>query len=471
MNNSFKSNTFARAWKVAEVTCVPKDGDAGNPCNNRPISLLPVLSKVNERLAHRQFVTFLDNNNKLSQFQSGNRKYHSTETALLSVTDDLLKAMDEKKISILVLMDMSKAFDSVNHDMFLFKLRSLGVSPSALEWFESYLKGRYQHVRIGNVASQSLPVYYGVPQGSILGPVLFTVYINDLFKTVPKRCQSACYVDDSKLYLKFKTNELCNAVSAVNSDLTEICKWCCYNSLLFNPDKTKVLVVGVPQLLRPLPDFTITLCGKPISPKPVARDLGVFLDQCLSYDEHIRKTVASCMNKLIQINRIKHLFDKETLLLVINSFVFSRLFYCSSVWSNTSATNIHKLQLVQNFAARIILGLRKYDHISAGLRSLRWLNVKQRLMVNDAVMMHKCLKGLSPSYLSDKFSTRATIHERQTRNRDSLNIPSSRINAGQRAFHYRGVKVWNNLSKELREITNTKVIKRRLINELICNMN
>ena len=115
MNNSFKSNTFARAWKVAEVTCVPKDGDAGNPCNNRPISLLPVLSKVNERLAHRQFVTFLDNNNKLSQFQSGNRKYHSTETALLSVTDDLLKAMDEKKISILVLMDMSKAFDSINH--------------------------------------------------------------------------------------------------------------------------------------------------------------------------------------------------------------------------------------------------------------------------------------------------------------------------------------------------------------------
>ena len=289
--------------------------------------------------------------------------------------------------------------------------------------------------------------------------------------TVPKRCQSASYVDDSKLYLKFKTNELCNAVSAVNSDLTEICKWCCYNSLLLNPDKTKVLVVGVPQLLRQLPDFTITLCGKPISPIPVAKDLGVFLDQCLSYNEHIRKTVASCMTKLIQINRIKHLFDKEALLLVINSFVFSRRFYCSSVWSNTSATNIHKLQLVQNFAARIILGLRKYDHISAGLRSLRWLNVKQRLMVNDAVMMHKCLRGLSPSYLSDKFSTRATIHERQTRNRDSLNIPPSRINAGQRAFYYRGVKVWNDLSKELREITNTKVFKRRLINELICDMN
>ena len=131
---------------------------------------------MNERLAHRQFVTFLDNNNKLSQFQSGNRKYHSTETALLSVTDDLLKAMDEKKISILVLMDMSRAFDSINHDM-LFKIRNLGVSPSALEWFEIYLRGRYQYVRIGDVASQSLSVNYGVgPQESLLGPfcLLFT---------------------------------------------------------------------------------------------------------------------------------------------------------------------------------------------------------------------------------------------------------------------------------------------------------
>lgn len=109
--------------------------------------------------------------------------------------------------------------------------------------------------------------------------------------------------------------------------------------------------------------------------------------------------------------------------------------------------------------------------MTAGLRSLRWLNVKQRLMVNDAVMMHKCLKGRSPSYLSNKFSTRATIHDRQTRYRDSLNIPSSRINAGQRALYCRGVKVWNNLSKDLREITSTKVFKRRLINELICNMN
>ena len=421
------------------------------------------LSKVNERLAHKQFVTFLDHNDKLSRFQSGNRKCHSTQTALLSVTDELLKAMDEKKISLLVLMDMCKAFDSISHYILLSTLRNLGLSPSALEWFNSYLKGRYQHVRIEDIVSQSLPLDCGVPQGSILGPVLFTVYINDLL-SVREHCQTACYVDDSKLYLKFKTSKLSDAISAVNSDLREICRWCFQNTLLMNPDKTKLLGIGVPKLLQQLPDFTITLCGKTISSTPVAKDLGVFLDQHHSYDEHICKTVSSCMNKLIQINRIRHLLNKETLPLIINTFVFSRLFYCSSVWSNTSVTNVQKFQLVQNFAARIIYGLRKYDHISEGLRSLRWQNVKQRLM-------HKCLNGLSPSYLSNKFWTRSSIHDRQTRHRGNLNIPSCRIAACQRAFYYRGVKIWNSLNKDLKQIADNTVFKKHLINELICDVN
>ena len=197
MNNSFRSKTFARVWKTAEVICVPKDGDVGNPCNNQPISPLPVsVSKVNERLAHKQSVTFLDDDNKLSQLQSGNRKYHSTETALLSVTNELLKAMDEKKISILLLMDMSKAFDSINRDMLLLKTSQPWCVTISISMVQKLPQRK--HVRIGNVVSQSLLVDYGVPQGSILGPFLFPVYVNDLL-TVPKLCQTACYVDDSTL--------------------------------------------------------------------------------------------------------------------------------------------------------------------------------------------------------------------------------------------------------------------------------
>ncbi|XP_073240100.1 uncharacterized protein [Porites lutea] len=414
VNNSFVTNTFARAWKTAEVTPILKCGNPDVPNNYRPISLLPIVSKVTERLVHGQLMEHLIRNNKLAAHQSGNRKLHSTETALLYVTDQLLQAMDNKKVSIMVLLDMSKAFDSIRHDILLSKLQNLDFSQGALDWFQSYLSNRQQCVRIGDAVSKVLPLEFGVPQGSILGPVLFTIYVNDLL-SVPKRCLSASYVDDCKLYLSFSPAEFPTSILALNEDLTRISQWCCKNSPLINPDKTKVLAVGLPQLLKKLSSFSITLFDKEITPVPVVKDLGVLLDTRLSYNQHITEIASKCLFKLYQINRIKHLLDRKTLLLVINSFVFSKLQYCSTVWSNTSSSNIDKLQKVQNFAGRIILGLRKYDHISDGLRSLKWLPIREKLILNDATMMHKCINKLVPDYLADMFKSRSQVHNRQTR--------------------------------------------------------
>ena len=279
---------------------------------------------------------FLTTNDKLSLYQSGNRKMHSTETALINVSDNLLKAIDEKSASLLVLLDMSKAFDSLNHDLLLEKLRRLGLKASAVFWFSSYLSSRYQRVRYEDSVSELLPLKNGVPQGSILGPVLFTIYISDLISAIT-HSQAAAYVDDSQLYFKFSVSDSSSAMAAVNHDLRNISKWYASNALLINPDKTELVVVGSAQLIKRLPPISLYLLGKTISPVPFAKDLGVYIDQYLTYDVHITKT--ACMNQLVHIRRIKHLLDKKALLLLINSFVFSQLF-CSSVWGNTSRRNL-----------------------------------------------------------------------------------------------------------------------------------
>ena len=195
-----------------------------------------------------QFTNFLHSKNVIHHLQSRNRKLHSTEAALLHFSDELLNNMDQKKISVIVLFDVSKAFDSIRHDLIIRKRCKAGVSESACACFESYLSQR-QVVKFQNTVSDPLPLTVGVPQTSFMGPVLFTLYVNDLFR-VPKHCEPLGYVDDTKLFLGFPASELDDVISAVNEDLKEISIWCCRNSLLINPDKIKLLYAGVPQLMR-----------------------------------------------------------------------------------------------------------------------------------------------------------------------------------------------------------------------------
>ena len=462
INSSLATSSFPLSWKLAEVIPLHKEGDHEVPSNNRPLSLLSVFSKVCEKFVLNQFSSYLHKHKLLSGHQSGNRKLHSTETLNIAVTDTFLEAMDSKQISILILIDLSKAFDSVQHDILLQKISCFGASPTVLNWFKSYLSERHQYIRIGTTFSSSLPLTHGIPQGSILSPFLFSIYTDDL-PSVPKTCTLESYVDDSKVFISFPLTDLDSCLSSVKEDLLRVANWCCQNRLLINPDKTKMLLLGTRQLLKQLSTYpTLDFLGETISPVQCARDLGLIIDSNLSFNDHVQHLSSSCIAKLSQVNRARHAFNKETLLVIINALVMSRIDYCSAVWSSTTDTNLKKVQLIQNYAARIVSGTRKYDHITPVLRELKWLPIKQRLELKNAVIAFKCINGLAPQYLCSKFSKRKDKHKYATRNKEDLHINKYRTASGQRTFLYRATKIWNSLDTSLKSIVNITTFKKKL---------
>ena len=212
-------------------------------------------------------------------------------------------------------------------------------------------------------------------------------------------------------------------------------------------------------------DLSITLLSKEITSSKSAKNLGVTMDCNLTYDEHVTQLTSKCIHSLCQINRVKYLFDRRTrtlITIILNSLVFSKSLYCSSVWANTTKKNIDLLQTVQNFAARIVSGPRKFDHVTPILKQLQWLPIIKQLMVRDATMVFKCFNGHASPYLCQKFKTRSEVHNCNTRNRDRLHIPLCKTAAGQCTFTFRGQKLWNSLPDEFQSITNLDVFKVKI---------
>ena len=243
----------------------------------------------------------------------------------------------------------------------------------------------------------------------------------------------------------------------MNEDLLGLRNWCFRNRLLLNRDKTKLIVSGSRRMTSKLHEFRLSLLGKYISPVQSAKDLGVILDSNLTFDDHIKTTVSECIARLAQISRVKHCLDRTSLLTAINGLVFSKLYYCSNVWANTTEKNIRKLQAVQNFACGIVSGARKYDHVTPHLKSLSWLHVKYQLYYCQAIMAFKCISGHAPKYVTSQFITKSSTY------------PFFKTASGQRTFYYRTIGLWNNLDPFLKSSRSVQVFKRILKNRLLDN--
>ena len=317
------------------------------------------------------------------------------QIAVLRVLSDILLAVDRGDLAALVLLDLSAAFDTVDHAILLQRLESsFGIADVVLDWFRSYLSGRTQFVRCGGLRSSAVPLICGVPQGSVLGPVLFILYVADLAALIQKHDLSPHqYADDTQIYGSCSPSHVDEFSTKVSGCVNDVAGWMQSNRLQLNPEKTEFLWCSTCRRQHQLPTATLTIGSTTVAPVPSVRDLGIFVDSDLVMRTHVCQTVSRCFAALRQLRSIRHLVSATVFQSLVAALVLCRLDYGNGTLVGLPAYLINRLQSVQNAAARLIFRLRRYDHITDALVSLHWLRVPERIVFKVAVQTYRALQG------------------------------------------------------------------------------
>ncbi|KAI5732387.1 hypothetical protein M8J77_026107 [Diaphorina citri] len=447
-NLSISSKTFPEIWKRALVRPIPKVKNPSSASDYRPISLLCSISKVLERMISQRITSFLNQHNLFNTFQSGFRSGHSTCTALLKVSDDIHAAMDNTMASILVLFDFSKAFDLVSHKILLAKLKSFGFDESAVQWFESYLTGRSQCV-LGPNNSRSgwRPVLSGVPQGSVLGPLLFSLFINDISSCF-NTCHFHLYADDLQVYHSSSAADLTQTVATMNFEIEHLVQWAKRNCLIINPQKTKVMLICSSGLRRsisfPIPNIEVD--GNVVELVDKARNLGITFDNSLSWVDEVSKIRKKIFGSLYTLRRIKNFTTQNSKLLLIKSYVLPLFEYCAPLLNGITQEQSNRLQVAQNACVRYVYGVKRWEHITPYYNRARLLRLEDRKKILTLCLLYKILVSKSPPYLYEKFQFRSSVTTRVTRSHDLLlDIPPHNTTSYANSFLLASATLWNSV--------------------------
>ena len=422
INTSILYKKFPTRWKQAIVKPLPKNINPSCVSDYRPISLLPAFSKVIEKLIAKQMIEYLKETNYFDNLQSAYKPSHSTVTALLNVTDDIYECLENSELVFLVLLDYSKAFDCANHRLILAKLKAAGFRDDSLEWICSYLSGRKQKVVTNSGESGWSEMINGVPQGSVLGPLLFTVLVSDLRDAI-KRGRYHMYGDDTQLYYSCKCENVNNTIKDINSDLDRISKYSKTNCLKLNAEKSKFIIFGSRQNLKKLKNIPldpISIDNNIIDREYEAKNLGITCDEELTWTRHVNLSIAKGYGKLKQASRFKNFLSESSKYNLIETYILSQFNYGDIILQNLSEQLQNKIQKLQNNCVRYAFGLRKYDHISAFIKTKKILNMKNRRLLHSLILMYKIKNNKAPMYLCKRIRTHNETHIHFTRNR--LNI-------------------------------------------------
>lgn len=464
LNASFQSGLVPSRWKAAHILPLLKKPnlDAAVFANYRPISLLPALSKLAEKHAHTVILSFIEEHGILHGSQSGFRSNMSTETALLEVSESIRDLLDRGGKVMLVLLDLSAAFDTVPHNLLLSRLQGMGFGGTVLKWLSSFLSGRSQSIWLPPFSSAIPPMEVGVPQGSILSPTLFNLFVAPLAAIVESHgARIVSYADDTQLLFT------CEKAADFDGDdirqcLTDVFLWLQRNHLKCNSDKSEVLFFGCPSDVRWKQWWPADM-HPPLADVPLAKNLGVKMDSSLSFKQQVLTVVGQCFGILKQLKQFLPFLPLSHRKTIIQALIGSKIDYANVLYLGLPEYLLNHLQIVQNHAARAIFGFTARSHVSCLLHSLHWLPVRKRIQFKTLVLTFKSLYGLGAEYLSKRVCFYNPTRSLRSSSLDLVSVPSvKRSRIGGRSYRFLAAKLWNNMPLSLRQTKDLLVFRKAL---------
>ena len=461
INDSFITGVFPGKLKISRVNPLHKKESSLDPNNYRPVSLLSIFSKIYEKVMYTRLYKFLENSNLFYSKQFGFRSKHSTNHALISISENIKNSIDNGKFGCGIFLDLKKAFDTVNHNILLDKMEYYGVRGNALKWFQSYLENSKQFVSVNGVSSEILDVKCGVPQDSVLGPLLFLIFINDL-PEVSKKLKFYLFADDTNIY--FESQNLNVIEKTVNAELRKVNRWLIINKLALSVEKSNFVLFHSASRV-PSITIKIKIGNKRIAEEKYVKFLGVLVDSTLSWKPHVKELTKKLTKITGMFYKLRYFISISQSVMLYNALVFPLLLYGIVVWGNTYPSNLDSLLHIQNKFLKIINFCDQFDSPHPLFISSNILKVHDLHNAQLASFVYESTLGLNPVEFHNYFTDVSEIHQHLTRQSDVGNLYIPRRNTTQYglfSISFAGASLWNTLSNDIRKSTSIYSFRKKM---------